>query len=76
MGDAIMSTLTFKITGLHCEACTKLTARRIKALPGVADATVDLHSGKAEVIASREVSVDEVQTALGGSDYRAEEYHE
>jgi copper chaperone CopZ len=76
MGDVTMDAQTFKIKGLHCEACTKLTTKRIKTLLGVADATVDLNSGRAEVVASREVSIDEVNSVLDGSDYSAEEYHE
>jgi copper chaperone CopZ len=71
-----MSTQTFKITGLHCEACTKLTAKRLKGIPGVDEALVHLENGKAEVWASREVSLGEVQTAFTGSEYDAEEYHE
>lgn len=76
MGDITMTTETYKITGLHCAACTKLTAKRLKAIPGVDDAVVQLENGKAEVRASRPVSLNEVQTALTGSEYDAEEYHE
>lgn len=76
MGDMTMNTQTFKITGLHCTACTKLSAKRLKGIPGVDDAVVYLENGKAEVHASREVSLNEIQTALIGSEYDAEEYHE
>lgn len=41
-----MDTQKFKITGLHCEACTKLTAKRIKGIPGVMDAVVDLKAAR------------------------------
>lgn len=75
MGDTTMEQ-TFKITGLHCEACTKLTAKRIKGIPGVTDAVVDLKSGKAEITADRELGIGELKTALTGSEYDAEEYHE
>lgn len=75
MGETIMSQ-TFKITGLTCAACTKLTAKRIKALPGVDDANVDLETGKAEVLAGRKIGLNEVQAALAGSNYRAGEYHD
>jgi copper chaperone CopZ len=71
-----MNTQTFKITGLHCMACTKLTAKRLQGIPGVDDAMVDLGSGKAEITAVRELSVGEIKTALTGSEYDAEEYHE
>lgn len=75
MGGVTMAQ-TFKITGLHCEACTKLTAKRIKAIPGVTGAVVDLKSGKAEVAADRELGVGEIKIVLTGSEYDAEEYHE
>jgi len=76
MGDTTMSTQTFKITGMHCVACTKLTAKRLKGIPGVEEAVVHLENSKAEIRASREVGLGEVQTALTGSEYDAEEYHE
>ena len=69
-------TQTFKISGMHCEACTKLTAKRIKTLPGVEYVMVDLESGKADILASREVGLGEVKAVLGGSEYSVEEYYE
>ena len=75
MEDTTM-TQDFKITGMHCAACTKLTAKRIKHIPGVDDVVVDLDTGKAKVTASREVGLGEIQTALTGSEYDAEEYHD
>jgi copper chaperone CopZ len=76
MGEITMESQTFKITGLHCEACTKLAAKRLKGIPGVDDAVVDFKSGKAEVAAAREIGLGEIQTALTGSEYDAEEFHE
>lgn len=72
MGDITMDTQTFKIT----VACTKLSAKRLKGIPGVDDAVVQLENGKAEIQASRPISLNEIQTALTGSEYDAEEYHE
>lgn len=66
----------FKITGLTCVACTKLSAKRIKDIAGVQAATVDLTSGKAELSASRKVALSEIKTVLTGSSYDAEEYHD
>lgn len=76
MEELAVNTRTFKITGLHCEACTKLTAKRIKGIPGVTDAVVDLKSGRAEVVTDRELALGEIKTVLTGSEYNAEEYHE
>lgn len=66
----------FQITGLTCAACTKLSARRIKALPGVDDAQVELADGIAYVTASREIALAELQSVLAGSQYNAEVFHD
>lgn len=66
-------TQIFTINGMHCEACTKLSAKRIRAIAGVTDASVVLASGLATVTAERPISVNEINEVLAGSDYRAEE---
>ena len=66
---------TFIINGMHCEACTKLSAKRIKTIDGVADATVDLSSRIATISSERPLAVDDINIVLTDSDYRAEEYH-
>lgn len=68
------TTQTFKITGMHCTACTKLTARRIKGLTGVKDAEVELRSGRATVVADRVIPLAEIKAALADSEYDAESY--
>ena len=65
---------TFTINGMHCEACTKLSAKRITSIDGVADASVDLLSNTVTIRAERQLTVDDINTVLIGSDYRAEEY--
>lgn len=67
---------TFTINGMHCEACTKLSAKRIKSIDGVTDASVDLSSRTATIRAERPITVDDVNTVLIDSDYHAEEYHD
>jgi copper chaperone CopZ len=71
-----MTTQSLKITGLTCVACTKLTAKRLKSIDGVEDASVDLDSGRAQITANRPITLDEVRTALSEGSYNAEEYHE
>lgn len=66
-------TQLFTINGMHCEACTKLSAKRIRSIDGVTDASVELASGVATVMAERPISVGEINEVLAGSDYRAEE---
>ncbi len=63
---------TFKITGMHCVACTKLTAKRLRTIAGVSEATVDLASGRATIVTSQTVPFAEVQTVLAGGGYGAE----
>lgn len=67
-------TQLFTIKGLHCTACTKLTAKRIKGIEGVEDVTVELDTGAAHIVADRHISLAEVQAILAGSEYTAEEY--
>ena len=67
---------TFTINGMHCEACTKLSAKRIKSIDGVTDASVDLSSRTATIRAERPITADDVNTVLIDSDYHAEEYHD
>lgn len=61
---------------MHCEACTKLSTKRIKSIDGVTDTSVDLISRTATIRAKRPLTVDDVNTVLIDSDYRAEEYHD
>ena len=63
----------FTINGMHCEACTKLSSKRIRSISGVSDVNVDLTSGVANVKADRLIFVTEINEVLAGSDYTAEE---
>lgn len=67
---------TFTINGMHCEACTKLSAKRIRSIDGVTDVSVELDSGLVSIAADQPITVDEINAVLEGSDYRAEEYHD
>lgn len=71
-----MTTQTMKITGLTCEACTKLTAKKLQKIDGVEEATVDLDTGKASLHTKRPISTQEANAALEGTHYHAEEYDE
>lgn len=68
-----MTNQTFTINGMTCDACTKLTAKRIKAIDGVLDASVDLESRRANVTTERHITADEINTAFGECNYRAED---
>ena len=69
-------TQLFTIKGMHCEACTKLSAKRIRSIHGVTEARVDLASASAVVTAERTISVAEINAVLSDSEYYAEENNE
>lgn len=68
-----MSEQTFIIHGMHCEACTKLSAKRIMKIDDVLDAAVDLKTKTATVQATRPLSTTEINAVLIELNYRAEE---
>lgn len=67
-----MKTL-FKLSGLTCEACEKLSAKRIGRIAGVSAVEVDKDSGRAEITADRAIDLKEVQDVLADTAYQAEE---
>ncbi len=62
-----MPSSTYRIGGLHCEACAKLVSKHVKKIEGVEDASVV--QGVLKVQASRDILSEEVERALAGSDY-------
>lgn len=48
------STAVVTIEGMHCSACAKAVAGKLKRVPNVADATVDVKSGLATVTAAKD----------------------
>ena len=61
-----------KISGLTCEACERLSSKRIGRLDGVTAVTVSKDSGEALIEASRGLTAAEVNEALKDTAYRAE----
>lgn len=64
-----MNILKFKLAGLHCEACVKLSTIRLKNLKGVKEVKIDLSSGNAEIGADRAVEFSEIENVFRGTDY-------
>ncbi len=60
-----------KLTNLSCQACQKLTAKKIQQIPGVTSVQVNLENGQAEIVGTREITLDEVNSALAGTNYQA-----
>jgi sulfite exporter TauE/SafE/plastocyanin domain-containing protein/copper chaperone CopZ len=61
--------LKLKVHGTHCASCEVLIERKFKKLDGVEKVHVSFGSGKAEVFASRDISLRELQGALHGENY-------
>lgn len=64
--------MNFKISGLTCDACVKLSTKRIGRIPGVSVVQVDKDSGQSSLVATREVTLAEINESLKGTEYRAE----
>lgn len=64
-----MNTIKFKLQGLTCEACIKLSTNRIKKIPGVQDVKIDLNSGDAEVSSIADIDLDAIKQSLVGTNY-------
>ena len=60
------------IEGMHCPACAKAVAIKLKRVPDVADAAVDVKSGKATVspVKGREPSALSLWEAVEAGGYR------
>lgn len=61
----------FKISGFHCEACTKITSKRIGKIDGVSEVIAELSTGIVTVNANRQLTKDEINNALTGTSYKA-----
>ena len=61
-------TKSFSVKGMHCDGCAKTVAKKVKAVEGVADCTVDLQGERATVgmdDAARTQAVIDVVKKLG-----------
>ncbi len=63
-----MITSTFQLTGLTCGACVKLIQKKLGRIPEVQNVQADL-TGAVTVSADREVSKEEISSALSGTSY-------
>lgn len=48
-----MTTQTFTVSGLHCGGCVQSVQSILRAQTGVAEATVDLATGRADVVTTQ-----------------------
>ncbi len=61
---------------MHCEACTKMSAKRIRTINGVTDVAVDLGLALATITSSNRVEASELNAVLKDIGYQAEEKYE
>jgi len=65
----IMNTLNYKLLGLNCDACVKISTMKLKNVPGVHDVKIDSTSGKTEICAERHIELEELNESLRGTDF-------
>lgn len=58
-----------KLSGLTCPACKKLTEKRIGQILGVEKVDVNLNDGQATITADREITKEEINKVLEGTQY-------
>jgi copper chaperone CopZ len=64
-----MYTSQYQLSGLTCEACLKITKKRVGSINGVNEVAADLN-GNLEIKADRAVDKSEVVNALKDTDYK------
>lgn len=64
-----MSELKFKLKGLHCQSCVKISEMNIGDIPGVQKVEIDLATGEGKLEAEGEITLDEISQALKDTDY-------
>lgn len=62
--------IKFKLSGLSCEACVKLAAKKIGRLTGVQSVAIDRDSGQTVVKSDRVLTVVEIRQIFEDTDYR------
>lgn len=66
-----MEKTTFRITGMHCDACSKVSKLKLGKISGVNEVIV-LPNGEATIMADRKLSLKEAKLALEGTEYGVE----
>ena len=65
-----MQTLKIKIANMTCDACVKLSKLKISKINGVREVRISDINGKTEIIADRDIKLEEVRKALAGTNYQ------
>lgn len=64
-----MNNIDFKLDGLNCEACVKLSTNRFKKVLGVSDVNINLATGEARVSGDGFTLAD-LEKSLEGTTYK------
>jgi Cu+-exporting ATPase len=64
-----MTTNKFKINGMHCPACKKLTEKRFSTIAGVTAVNVNLETGMAEIKANNTITKTQLDEVLSDTGY-------
>ena len=68
-----MTIQTFKLSGLTCPACKKLTEKRIGAIPDVIKVEVSITSGEAVINTDKEITTLQITEVLKNTPYQVAE---
>jgi copper ion binding protein len=64
-----MTTTTYRVDGMTCDHCVRAVTQEIGALPGVHEVTVDLPTGQVTVQSDRDLTHQELSTAVDEAGY-------
>ncbi len=69
-----MYTTKFLLTNLNCAACGKVSQMKLGKIPGVASIHLEQNGNEAkgELEADRDITTEELQQALAGTDYNVQ----
>ncbi|EKD99973.1 MAG: hypothetical protein ACD_22C00126G0004 [uncultured bacterium] len=65
-----------QLQGLHCEACKKISEKRIGKLEGVTSVNVDLPQQVAQIQANRIILRSEIEEVLKDTEYKVTAFME
>jgi P-type Cu+ transporter len=63
--------VSIRVEGMACEACVERVVKAIRATPGVASASVNLPTKRAEVVFSGTPDIAAVIAAIGAAGYES-----
>ena len=65
--------LNLKISGITCDACTKLIKKKVGKIIGVEDVVIKDNNGETLIVSENEIQTSDIITALKGLPYKVQE---